>query len=207
MLDGSKRSNKYICEKCNKIYKNRSGLWYHNDKIHKNEEKLDTNLLHQIPSFITSNSIFLHQNSSISKLNCRYCQKILSRSDSLKKHELICKNKDTYIENETCQLQMQKLIEEFEEFKISVNKKLDKKKTIVVNNILNNNCNNKTINICNPGNEDVKLLSNNDKKFIMDQGLNSIISIVDKLNFNEELPQNHQTSYKKSKIFYNLVYR
>ncbi len=41
----------------------------------------------------------------------------------------------------------------------------------------------------------------------MSQGLNSIITIVDKLNFNEELPQNHQTSYKKSLIFYNLVYR
>ena len=40
----------------------------------------------------------------------------------------------------------------------------------------------------------------------MSQGLNSIISIVDKLNFNEKLPQNHQTSYKKSLIFYNLVY-
>jgi hypothetical protein len=88
--------------------------------------------------------------------------------------------------------------------------KLEKKninKSIVVNNnILNNNCNNKTLNICQPGSEDVKLLTNIDKKFIMSQGLNSIISIVDKLNFNKELPQNHQTSYKKSLIFYNLVY-
>jgi len=73
--------------------------------------------------------------------------------------------------------------------------KLEKKninKSIVVNNnILNNNCNNKTLNICQPGSEDVKLLTNIDKKFIMSQGLNSIISIVDKLNFNEKLPQNH----------------
>ncbi len=34
MLVCSNNSNKYTCVKCNKNYKNRSSLWYHNNKIH-----------------------------------------------------------------------------------------------------------------------------------------------------------------------------
>ncbi len=186
-------SNKYSCVKCNKIYKNRSGLWYHNDKIHKNNDHVNT----QTYLIETQNNSIETQNNSINlniknKLQCKYCNKISSRIDNHNRHLKTCKEKKEVLDNETYKLQLQKLIEDFEVLK----KELNNKKSIVVNNnILNNNCNNnsnnKTLNICQPGNEDIKLLSNNDKKFIMSQGMNSIISIVDKLNFNKELPQNH----------------
>lgn len=62
-----------------------------------------------------------------------------------------------------------------------------------ITNTLNNNSNN-SLNICNPGDENINLLTNTEQKYIMSQGMNSILSLIEYLNFNERLPQNHQTS-------------
>ena len=142
------------------------------------------------PNNIIENNLQI-QNNIDNRLLCKYCNKISSRIDNYHRHLKTCKEKKTVIDNETFQNKFQELIDEFKDLKSKINKK-----TIVVNNntqnnIQNNTQNNKILNICQPGSEDIKLLSNQDKKFIMSQGLNSIITIVDKLNFNEELPQNH----------------
>ncbi len=191
-----KVNNNFKCEKCNKIYTNASGIWKHNAKYHSNE--MSSESIHIIGNGIPTS---IHDKST-SNLLCKFCNKKYSNRQSRWRHEKNCnvKNKDS-IDKKNLEIQNQLYKETIEdlinEHKIMINRieKLEKKnKPIIVNNtnnILNNNCNNKTLNICQPGSEDVKLLSNIDKKFIMSQGMNSIISIVDKLNFNEELPQNH----------------
>ena len=71
--------------------------------------------------------------------------------------------------------------------------KLEKKpvkKIINYNGPIHNTQNNNLL-ICNPGKENINLLPIDEKKYIMSQGLNSIISLVDRLNFNENLPQHH----------------
>jgi hypothetical protein len=111
-----------------------------------------------------------------------------------------CASKEP-VHNKTCKKQADIIAE-----LITKVQKLEKKtkisKKIInyngpINTTLNTNSNNtlntqnNNLSICNPGQENVNLLSTNEKKYIMSQGLNSIISLVDQLNFNEDLPQHH----------------
>ena len=73
-----------------KNYKDKSGLWYHNNKYHTPQKS---------SFFINSSSQLLnyHQisttqtdNSNI-KLKCNYCNKLCSRSDNLHHHLHTCK--------------------------------------------------------------------------------------------------------------------
>jgi DNA-directed RNA polymerase subunit RPC12/RpoP len=88
MLECLNNSNKYSCVKCNKIYKNRSGLWYHNDKIHPNI--LNTNGIQNV-----QNSI---QNVYIETTNivCKYCDKKLFNRQSRWRHEKIILKKNNF---------------------------------------------------------------------------------------------------------------
>ena len=71
-------SNKYKCEICKHDYSSYKSRWLHIKKYHKNNEK-------KITQSTQKNS---------EEFQCVYCDKILSRSDNLKRHEKTCKKKD-----------------------------------------------------------------------------------------------------------------
>ncbi len=94
----------FRCNKCDKKYKDKSGLWYHNKKFHSTD-------IHNSPQFSTIHPQFstIHPQkstifqpeikSNISNKNlCNFCDREFSRSDSLKRHNNICKNKNSEIQ-------------------------------------------------------------------------------------------------------------
>jgi hypothetical protein len=118
---------------------------------------------------------------------CIYCNKCFSRNDNLKRHQLKCYKK---IENELYKQQIEKLTDDIEKLKHTINKKKTNK-IINYNTVNNNNNNNNLTNINNIGAEKISDLTRDEKKYIMSHGMNSIISLAEHLNFNERLPQNH----------------
>ena len=74
MLECSNNSNKYSCIKCNKIYKNKSGLWYHNNKIHATN--LNTNGIHTLENSIQN--VYIETTNII----CKYCNKSFNHCSS-----------------------------------------------------------------------------------------------------------------------------
>lgn len=179
----------YKCNICNKLYKSYQSLWNHNNKFHNNT---NTNVIknvklgihnetNSIPG-LTSNNIPDNENCI-----CKYCKKILSTRQSRWRHEKKC--------NKNCNVDNGMLLEYIKDLtnKISqLENKIDTKQNVVYNSIVNNgSINSRTLNICKTGDEDINLLTNAEKNLIVSDGLNGIITLVDKLNFNERLPQHH----------------
>ncbi len=86
MVERSKNINKYVCEKCNKVYKNRSGLWYHNEKLHKPDP------IEECVQNVAYNNQNVHT-KLIQNIVCKYCNKQLSNRHSRWRHEKTCSNK------------------------------------------------------------------------------------------------------------------
>ena len=180
----------YLCKICNKQYKSYQSLWNHNHKYHStNDFKLTSNDFRT-----TSNDFEKLQKENL--IQCKYCDKTFTRKNNLNYHiKNICKDKQKKdLEESIYKQELEKLKKEFDKFK--------KQKTSKTINYINNgsinsnnsNSNNKTLNICDTGKENVKLLTDTEKDYIMSQGMNSIVSLVEHLNFNNRLPEHHQTS-------------
>ena len=182
----------YKCNICKKDYSSYQSLWIHNKKFHK------TNNIHNVSKCIPSNittvtnvhtNIQPHDNTE-----CKFCNKKLSNRQSRWRHEKIC-NQNVNNENNIFLIHIKELSNEIKELK----NKLESKQNFVVQNIVNNgsintnntNSNNKVINVCKSGDENINLLSDSEKNFIVSQELNSIVWLVDHLNFNERIPEHH----------------
>jgi hypothetical protein len=85
----------FICILCNKEYKDKSGLWYHNKKYH-DENKLKT----------TSIKLNLTSNNSQSQpvveqkqlFKCKFCNTTFTRKNNLNQHiKKTCKEKNSEI--------------------------------------------------------------------------------------------------------------
>ena len=106
--DISERS--YNCKLCNKEYSSYKTLWSHNKKFHK-----DTT------THLPQNTTILPQNTTIipsgtnNNLICLYCNKNLSRLDSLKRHINICTLKIEHEKLQEIKLEELKLIQIKEE--------------------------------------------------------------------------------------------
>lgn len=154
-------SKNYKCEKCNKNYASYSSLWTHNKKFH-----------------------ILPQIEENKKISCKYCNKLLSCKQSKWCHEQKCKNK-TQISLEE---KVKQLSEDIKEIK-----------AIKPNNVMtNNNNNNKTINNNNiqyvinaPTASSLDHLTFEVQKEVLDKGLNSLVCLIELLNFNKDAPENH----------------
>lgn len=83
--------NEFKCILCKKNYKTYKSLWNHNKNYHKKDNP--QNLL-KSPQNSSKNPQNPHFFEDLSNLNCRHCDKILSRIDNLKRHEGKCKEKD-----------------------------------------------------------------------------------------------------------------
>ena len=178
----------YNCNLCDKEYKSYKSLWNHTKKFHNDIKQ----------------EITLNDTNQKDIFNCQYCNKQFTRKNNMNYHiKNNCKDKmkmdyeitmykDAMIDLIENQKKMQAELNKLKKQKNGEKKIINYNGTINANilNTINNNSNN-TLNICNPGDENINLLTNDEKKLIMSQGVNSIISLVDHLNFNERLPQYH----------------
>ncbi len=198
-------SNKFRCEMCNKSYKDKSGLWYHNKK-HTNEKTIKNPLnFPQFPSSSSSNT----SKTINKKYNCVKCNKEFTRKDNLNRHELSCNkkiiNKTTILEEENeinkIKNQMEELIKENLEMKkqmlelINKNAKIHPKTLQKINKQLNNNgtINNGTI----INNTFVKfgnlsydgLLTDKQQREILNKQYLSLEESIKQIHFNKDLPE------------------
>lgn len=111
--------------------------------------------------------------------SCQYCQSNFKYRQSKWLHEQKCKT----INNIPLIEQVQKLTE-----KIKI---LEAKPTNIINNTMTNS-NNKIQYIINaPGTENIKHLSLEKQREIMQKGLNSLTHLIKLNNFNKDVPENH----------------
>jgi hypothetical protein len=185
----------YKCLICKKDYSSYQSLWIHNKKFHNHSIQQKTSDDYRL----TSGDCHGKSPSSLSDLTCKYCNKTFTRKNNLNYHiKNKCKEKERKIMEEKI------YIKEIEKLKLEIDKlkhKDSKKSTKnVINNYINSNVNsnnnnnmnsNNNLSICNPGDENINSLTTSEKKMIMTEGMNSIISLVENLNFNERLPENH----------------
>jgi hypothetical protein len=172
------------CNLCNKNYSSYQSLWIHNRKFHI------------LPSTKTAHftqfSTFLAQNVQSKKeieiknnRMCKHCNKIFTRSQSVKRHEDICKYKENKI-NEIEELKNK--IKEIEE----KNKELENKINNTNGNINNGNINNGTINniqIVGLGRENLSKLTEKEQKNILKCVSGSLKKIIADINFNPKIPE------------------
>ncbi len=194
----------YYCKTCDKQYVSYKSLWNHNKKFHTPQK--------------TSNYYFTPQKSSKSELskpienitsnnlNCKYCNKLCSRLDNLKRHENTCKNKNDIInENEILKKENEMFKKEFDNMKSQLLQILNKEAKIhpktlqKINKQLNNTGN---IGVAGDNNiivnntfvkfgpvEFEKVLTNKEILSILNKPFMSLEESVKLIHFNDKLPE------------------
>jgi len=168
----------YKCKICIKVYSSYQSLWIHNKKYHNSDPQITTK----------STIIPTEKPQNI----CLYCNKNFSRNDSRYRHEKSCKYKEN-TKNELTELK-NKIIEL--ETKIYTTNNNQRSKIINTQNNTTNNINNGTINnntfiINKIGEETVNKLSYDDIKDIFRQHKNCLHHAISYVNFNKDIPENH----------------
>lgn len=154
---------KYICDICDKKYESYMGMWRHKKNIHTDKDE----------NIITENI------NEIKKYFCKYCTKEFNDRTTKWRHE-----------KQKCGLN--KITNN-----ININNTTNNNSNNTINNTTNNtvNVNNTNhitiVNFTQPGCEDISKLSQDQIKLIINEGLNSIIRMIEFINFNKELPENH----------------
>jgi hypothetical protein len=206
----------YVCETCNKSYKNRDGLWKHNKKhrgndnsiIHKNLIKME---IKTSETSDTTPPLLSTTNLIINNLSCNYCNKIFSRIDNLTRHiNFRCKKKNNLLnENNKLKLIIEKQSEEMKEVKSILTDLLNKNckvhpKTLqkinrqlnlngdhnTINETINNGTVNNTYNIIALGHENLTdVFSRKEKMAILKYRYCSLPHLVEYTHFNDKYPQ------------------
>jgi hypothetical protein len=155
----------FYCTECNIKYKTISGLMKHKNKYHvinKAENK---------------------------QYSCKHCAKLFSFNQSRWVHQKNCqlKHEQAIIANKIESATMTELKNEIKMLKL---------KPTIQNNIINDNkvINNYTQNIVisnSPGFEPIEHLTIEQKKFIMNKGLSSLMYLIETTNFDKSKPENH----------------
>jgi len=152
----------YDCEICKIQYKSYMGLWRHNKKYHR-EINIDNKI----------------------KFCCKYCNKKLSCKQSCWRHEQKCK----LVKPIT-------LEEQIKENKVNQNNSNNTKNAHNTNNSHNtknsyNTTNNIQYIINAPSKSSIKHISYKMQKDILDKGLKSITYLIELVNFDKTVPENH----------------
>lgn len=174
----------YICEKCKKEFKQKSNYEYH---IHRKNSclKLDEPI----------------------KFICPFCNHDFTKNSSLKRHlEQNCSNKPT--KTDTINLMQKQILQMQEEIK----KLNENNKTEINNNKteINNNTYNNTINFnFNQnafGKENYDYISDSEFRNILSKGLKSIFTLIKRLHFDKDHPENHNIYIPNFSNGYLLMY-
>lgn len=157
-------TDNFQCAECNLIYKTVGGLRKHQNKYHLNPIKQST--------------------KQAKVYRCTYCNKNFNIRQSRWAHEQKCKLSNEFTIDE----KFQKLTNEINELK---KQKATAKPQNITNNITNNNTNNIQY-VINPiGKESIEHLTIEKQREIMQKGLNSLTYLIENINFNENVPENH----------------
>jgi hypothetical protein len=155
-------SNEYKCTECTKIYTSYMGLWKH--------KKLKHTLDNPEPIIIKPEI----ENNRL----CKYCKKEYSNSKNRWRHEkYYCKSNTTTIPPQQA----------------NIINNTQNNTTIQTQNNTNIQTQNNVFNISfnKLGDEDLNILTQEEIEEIIDNGLNSIIKLIEFINFNKAHPQNH----------------
>jgi len=179
------KSESYKCTQCNKFYASYKSLWNHNKKFHTlNINKCNQNVI--ICGNICDPIVTKNNNN----LNCKYCNKLLSKRHSKWRHEKKCK---TSKNNETDELKkkIEDLQNQLSEFINSQSKNQSKSSQKINKQLINNGNNNNNGTIINNtfvkfGGEDLsKILNKKDMLDIISKnGLSLEESIITKIIHN-----------------------
>ena len=196
----------YELENSTKLHNSPQNLHNFPQNLHKNTSTKFHNFpqnLHNFPQF----SKIPPQFSTIeeSKYSCLYCNKVLSRSDSLQRHMTICKKKK---ECEIITLHNKDI--EIEEKNKQIKELEEKIKTQGNTNIINNtnNTNNtitNNIHINNYGDENLKHLRSKDFANLLSGIYNAVPKLIEKIHFDPDHPENHNIKYTNRKLPYLKV--
>ncbi len=187
----------FRCDKCNKSYKDKSGLWYHNNKYHS------INSLENPEVSLKNPENNLKNPKKTLNISCEYCNKIFSRKDNLKVHLKTCKkraDKIVYLENIVKQQyeENKKQSEEIKEVKSLLMDLINKKcivnpktlQKITGNNNSINSGNVNNIQIVKFGSEDIKsILSDKEIKKILNCKYKAIEESIKTVHFNDDRPE------------------
>ncbi len=192
----------FSCKICNKTYKNKSGIWKHNNKYHKKE------CIHNQPNNVDTcnkNVYIEHQNGNnktteLLNTECKYCNKKFFNRQSRWRHEQKCNTestKKTIKESEYDELKKENaeiknmLTELLKSSKIHPKTLQKINKNLVTGN--NNSNNNNTVNniqIVKFGSEDIKsILSDKEIKKILNCKYKAVEESIKAIHFNDQRPE------------------
>jgi len=120
-----------------------------------------------------------HQNTETKQYKCKYCDASFGYRQSKWLHEQKCKT-----------INQIPLAEEVKNLKAEI-KELKAKPSSIINNTTNNTTNNIQIVMKQPGTESIEHLTTEKQRDIMQKGLNSLTYLIEKTNFNKNVPENH----------------
>ena len=216
--------SEYKCIICDKFYTSKNSLCNHNRKFHKplvNQSKPLVNqskpLVNQSKPLVNQSKPLVNQSKPLenqSKLNCKYCNKILSCKQSKSRHQKICKSKnDNNLKKEIVDF-IKKNIKIHPKTLEKINKQLELNNTLNnINNNTTNNTNNNTINNTNnntinntinntTNNNNInltfvkfehenisELLTNKEMFKIINKARSSVKESVKLVHFNDERPE------------------
>jgi len=147
-------STKFRCNICNKNYKDKSGLWYHNNKCHKTVSNYNVSQMSANVSQMSANVSQMSANVSHNKKTnenkldrycCEYCGTSYLHRQSKYKHQIKCKNKSVdkdeeknIEQKEIINLLIEQIKEQKEKIEEQEQQNKEIKKTLM--ELLNKNC-------------------------------------------------------------------
>jgi hypothetical protein len=184
----------YKCKHCKLNYQTYNGLWKHNKKYHTKKSKNNNSHIninqHNINPVINNNQQNVPNTETTNSLACKNCKKNFSFIQSRWRHEKKCITKTT---NEIIEIKQEidKLKDENTKLKKLIDKKANKKTvnnnsgTFVNGNMTNNIVINKF------GEETITKLNNKEITEIFNKELEGVLTFIELINFNENIPENH----------------
>ena len=171
-----------ICKVCNKALSSYQSLWRHIKTFHS--DQCNPNVVSS-KSNVSQNIISEVPQKNNNKYKCKNCDKTYNKRQNKYKHQVKCSNN---------MLLLDKKIEEKVEEKLKLLQSNNKLITNNNNSHSHNKINNGIINhitINKVGDEKYLNLSDDNIKLIFSKEIESVFTFVELLNFNKELPENH----------------